>query len=303
MRARPNAGAGLSARHHRVGLLFVAPWIFGFLTLQALPLFQSLAISLSDVAIRPGGYELVPVGLEHFRTMLTIDPEYRPAVIETLVDVLLTVPLVLVFSLFAATLVQPQFPGRAIARSIFFLPVILSSGVVLRIQADDWLYELLQSALESAISDREGEGYLIADVFRTSGASEVVVDYLTDAVERIKEIITLSGVQILVFLAGLQSIPRSFYEASRIEGATSWEIFWKITMPILAPLVFVNAVYTVIDSFTRYDNRIMELVRAVAFGRSNYGLSAAMAWGYFLFVALFLVVIYLLVARRVERMR
>ncbi len=299
MKSLFNTSLSLVQKRNYMGLLFVAPWIFGFLTLQLFPLVQSVVISVSQVRITAGGYALDPVGFGNYVRMLFVEPEYRPAVIETIVQVVTDVPLVIVFSIFAATLIQPVFIGRTLARSIFFLPVILSSGVVLRIQADDWLYELLQAALESTVSDGESETYLLAEFFRSSGAGEAIVGYLMDAVDRIKDIINASGVQILVFLAGLQSIPDSFYEASRIEGASSWEIFWKITVPILSPLIFANAVYTIIDSFTRYDNEIMRLVKEIAFGRSQYGLSAAMSWGYFVIIAFLLALLFTWAMKRV----
>lgn len=290
----------LAQKRGLVGYLFILPWIIGFLLLLIYPFVQSLRLSFSRVEIAAGGYSLLPMGTGNYAEMLLVHPDYVRIVTESLLNTLANVPLILVFSLFSASLVQHEFRGRTLTRAIFFLPVILGSGVVLRLQAADWMNDIMQAALREADVERLGlQSVNLRALLLESGLNEQFVTYITGAVDRIFEIISASGVQILVFLAGLQSISPSLYEAARMEGATSWEMFWKVTFPVVSPLILANAVYTIIDSFTRHDNQTMELVRDVAFAQSNYGLSAAMAWGYFVVVMLVLVAIFGIGSRRV----
>jgi ABC-type sugar transport system permease subunit len=283
------------------GILFVSPWIVGFLTLLVIPFIQSFRISLSDIVfLAEGGYRLDWVGLNNYREMLLVSPEYNAAVIASIGSMLANVPLVTVFSLFAAILIKDRFPGRALTRAIFFLPVILGSGIVLRLQADSPLNRIMLASLASTdAAELNQQSYALEQFLYSIQLGRGLVAYIIAAVGRIRDIIAVSGVQILVFLAGLQSIPPSYYEAAQIEGATAWEVFWKITIPVISPLVVANAVYTIIDAFTAYNNETMALVRITAYGQSRYGLSAAMAWGYFMVVALMLIIFYRAVSRRV----
>lgn len=290
----------LSRKRDLVGYLFILPWILGFLFLLAYPFLQSIRLSFSRVEVAAGGYDLIQMGTANYTEMLFVHPDYLRIVAESLANTVANVPLILIFSLFAASLVQYEFRGRTLTRAILFLPVILGSGVVLRLQAADWMNEIMQAAIREA--DVEGLGLQsvnLRELLLESGLTRQFVTYITDAVDRIFEIVSASGVQILVFLAGLQSISPSLYEAAKMEGATSWEMFWKVTFPVISPLILANAVYTIIDSFTGHDNETMELVRNVAFAQSNYGLSAAMAWGYFVLILFALIVLFALGSRRV----
>jgi ABC-type proline/glycine betaine transport system permease subunit len=182
---------------------------------------------------------------------------------------------------------------------IFFVPVIVSSGVVLQLQAQDWMRDLMQSSLEFEEAGNTLQSVALREYLLESGLSRDFVLYITGAVNRIHEIINRSGVQILLALAALQSIPDSFYEAAHMEGATKWEVFWKITFPVIAPVLLASAVYTIIDSFTAFDNETMRMVRTTAFGQSQYGQSAAMAWVYFVVVLAIIGVVFGLTSRKV----
>ena len=183
--------------------------------------------------------------------------------------------------LFAANLLNQKFKGRSLARAIFFLPVILTSGVMLVIDSGD----LLQSSLGMTQTDGQEGAFRAVELARLllqTRLSTRFIDYIVSAVDRIYDIVSASGVQILIFLAGLQSISPSLFEASNIEGATGWENFWKITFPMVSPLILVNTVYSVIDSLTNSNNTVMELIRDTAFASQDYGMSSAMAWIYFM---------------------
>lgn len=213
-------------------------------------------------------------------------------------NIVLNTPLILIFSLFFAVLLNQKFHGRVLARAIFFLPVILASGIIASIENGD----LMQSVVRSA-SDSTGGGLSViknlelTTLLIESGLSPTVVQYLTGAVSRIYEIVSQSGVQILIFLAGLQSISPSLYEAAKIEGSTGYEAFWKITFPMIGPLILTNLVYTIIDSFI--SDQTSRMVVDTAFKSFNFGLSAAMSWMYFAIIALLLWITTALISRKV----
>ncbi len=291
----------LSLRQKReyAGYLFILPWIAGFVSLLLVPLAQSVVFSMSRIQVVGGGYTLQDVGWQNYRHLLTAHPTFLRVVSESVGNMLADVPLILTFSIFAALLIRTQFRGRVLARIIFFLPVIISSGVVLKLQAQGWMKDLMLSSLDMEEPGTVLRSFALQRYLLESGLQKELVLYLTGAVNRINEIICRSGVQILLALAGLQSIPDSFYEAARMEGATGWEIFWKITFPIMGPVLFASAVYSIVDSFTAFDNRTMEMVRVTAFGQSQYGLSAAMSWIYFLMVAVILLFLFGLAAKKI----
>lgn len=269
-----------------MGILFTLPFTLGFIFFFLYPFLQSVKFSLSSLTIVPDGYELEPVGWSNYRYALVVHVDYVRVFVETLWRTVCDVPLILIFSFFASTLLNQSFRGRALARMIFFLPVILGAGMVLRLEQSDYFMTALKEA-------QEATGGLLSGAFLRQFLQEIriplrVYNFIVDAVDRIPEIIRASGVQILIFLAGLQSVPRSLYEAANVEGASAWENFWMITLPMLSPLILTNAVYTVIDSFTAAHNELVVLIRETAFRGDGFGLSSAMGVMYFLAIAVVL---------------
>lgn len=284
------------------GYLFAIPFLIGFFGLFLPMLLKSISFSFSNMTVEKSGYVLTKAGsggLEHYIRALTIDPKFNLELLNAVKDMAVNVPLIIIFSFFAANLLNQKFKGRGIARSIFFLPVILTSGVVLGLESSD----LLQTTLGP-------EGMLSADdantVFNVAGfllnytnLPSGIVMYLSKAVLGIYDIVIASGVQILIFLAGLQGISPSLYEASNMEGATAWENFWKITFPMISPLILVNAVYTIIDSFTSADNELMKIIKTTIFTDVKYGYGSAMAWIYFLIIVVIIAVVGGIIGKRV----
>lgn len=284
------------------GYLFAIPFLVGFFGLFLPMIIKSIQFSFSNMSVEQNGYVLTKAannGLEHYIRALTIDPKFNLQLLGAVKDMAVNVPLIIIFSFFAANLLNQKFRGRGIARSIFFFPVILTSGIVLGIEASD----LLQSTLGP-------EGMLSADdantVFNVAGfllnytnLPSGIVMYLSQAVLGIYDIVIASGVQILIFLAGLQGISPSLYEASNMEGATAWENFWKITFPMISPLILVNAVYTIIDSFTSANNELMEAIKNTIFSDVKYGYGSAMAWIYFAIIAVVICVVGGIIGKRV----
>jgi ABC-type sugar transport system permease subunit len=288
----------LEQKNRYYGLYFIIPWFIGFLFLFLAPLVSSFRYGLSKLKVTDEGFTLNFVGLENYKEALFSHESYVRTLTESFVNIVVNTPLIIIFSLFFAVILNQKFRGRVLARAIFFLPVILASGIIASIESGD----LMQSVVRSANDSTGGGLSLMKNLQLTallldSGMSPVLVQYFTSAVSRIYEIVSQSGVQILIFLAGLQSISPSLYEAAKIEGSTGYEAFWKITFPMISPLILTNLVYTIIDSFI--SDKTSRLVVETAFKSYNFGLSAAMAWIYFAVIAFVLWITTLLVSRKV----
>ncbi|WP_020619982.1 carbohydrate ABC transporter permease [Paenibacillus daejeonensis] len=278
------------------GFVYVLPWLLGFIFFFLTPLLTSLRYSLSTVEANAQGLSIQFTGLKNYIEALTVNTSFNRALTESIINMLVNVPLIVIFSLFLAVLLNQKFFGRSVARSIFFLPVILASGVIMALESTSLIQAVNDQNSGSGVINALGS-FELERIMLQAGVSEWIVVYLTGAVDRIYQIVSQSGVQILIFLAGIQTISPALYEASKIEGATGYEAFWKITFPMVSPLILVNIIYTIIDSFSR--NTLTDLVRETGFTRFNFGLSSAMAWIYFLAIALILAIISYLVSKRV----
>ena len=208
---------------------------------------------------------------------------------------MLEVPSIVIFSLFIAVLLNDKIAGRAAFRAILFVPVILSTGLIASIEAQNNLSEFMdpsgsgiQMGLEESTAAQLSSAINLEALFANMKVGTGLVEYVASAVDSISGIINRSGVQILIFLAGLQSISPAIYESCKIDGATAWETFWKITFPMISPMILVNAVYTIIDAFTSESNAVMRLIDSVYSQPDGNVLSSAMAWMYFLVVILIL---------------
>lgn len=204
---------------------------------------------------------------------------------ETILNMIVNVPLILAFSFLAALVLNQKFKGRFLARTIFFLPVIMSAGIIIQMDIDDMVSQLLHGARNAELIFT---GIGLRNLLMNTQLPEGFIEFILGAVDRIPEIIRASGIQILIFLAGLQSIPPSIYEAADVEGATGWESFWLITLPIMSPIILTNAVYTIIDSFLTTSNDLVMLVKDEAIMGAGYGVSMAMAVTYFLMIIIIL---------------
>ena len=189
-----------------------------------------------------------------------------------------------------AVLLNQKMAGRAVFRAIFFIPVILSTGLMEDIAAQNTLSGYMDSA--EGIDDGSGQSTAseivstmdVEQMFQGMAVGQGLVTYVSQAINNIYDIVNRSGVQMLIFLAGLQSISPAIYESVQIDGATSWETFWKITFPMISPMILVNAVYTVIDSFTTDSNVVMKFIANTYQQANGNVISSAMAWMYFLIV-------------------
>lgn len=294
---RKHKANGLIEKRARMGYFFVLPFIIGFLAFTVYPLIQSMFFSFQDITYNMDGYHTQPVGIEHYAYLLVKDPSYRLLLLNSLKDMLLNVPLIVFFSFFAANLLNQKFRGRLLARAIFFLPVILASSSVLGMNVD---------AIMASASGGTGIGETARETVNLSMQMQTFLksvnlpggftDYVISGVKRITTIISASGVQILLFLAGLQSVTPSQLEAAHMEGANSWEIFWKITVPIVSPILLVSTLYTIIDSFTANSNPVIQAVQGKYAGL-QFGMGSAMSWLYILVVFLIIGLVYGLLSK------
>lgn len=294
---------GLLRRQQRNGWLFVLPWIVGFVIFFLKPLVQSLWFSFNDVTMGNSGMETAFVGLGNYKYLLIQDSSFLTNLWTVTLSMLQQVAICTVLSLFIAVVLVQKFRGRTLYRAIFFLPIIMTSGIV---------YSMVGSVVGSAGLSGSGNAYMYSSVSLTTlmlqgGIGKSVVDFLTRAIDSIFAMTTNCGVPILLYISGLQKIPESAYEAARIEGAGSWDIFWKITIPKIMPIIFLNIVYIIVDASTAYGsssggNVMMAAIQTMGFGKTmKFGMSSAMAWMYFLVVALFLALAYLLIGKRAAR--
>ncbi len=268
----------LSRKRAVTGFLFILPWLIGFIWFYARSLFLSVEFSLSNLTVNPGGgYTLEFVGLSNFLYAFRAHATYKQILTTSVGNMLIDVPLITFFSLFMALLLNRKFPGRTLVRAIFFLPVILNSEAILdamslaRTMMSGGISSASAEMAEAAAGSGVGITYYI-EMFSNLGLPESLITYISGAVSRISDIINASGVQIIIFIAALQSIPGSMYEVAKIEGSTAYETFWKVTFPMVMPHIVTNVVYTVVDSFTK--SEVVELAYKTAFQEMNYGLSS-----------------------------
>ncbi|MBP3593546.1 MAG: sugar ABC transporter permease [Lachnospiraceae bacterium] len=272
---------GLQKRKAIAGYLFILPFIIGFLAFMVKPFFQSLYMSFCDVQVGPGGFTNVFWGLKNFVEAFTVDLTFTRLLTEELTRMAINVPAIIVFSFFAALLLNQEFKGRAFVRGVFFLPVILSSGVILGVEYDNPIMAQMRDVIEMEGATGVSITDTIKEVLNVSGVGNSVFKVVFDIIDRIYDVVLASGIQIIIFLSGLQTISKSMYEAASIEGCTSWESLWKITFPMISPLLLVNLVYTIVDFCMRTDNQVIKKIQDIMLAKLSYGPASAMAWIYF----------------------
>lgn len=269
------------------GSVFIAPWIIGFLIFMGAPIAYSLYMSFHQVRIHATGIDTNFRGWEYYQFILFENGSvlYND-LIPFLGQTVIMIPVIIIFSLLIAIILNQQFPGRLAFRTIFFLPVIFTTG---------------QVVLEFIAQGEGGldflENYNVSTILM-SNLPELWANSIVRVMESFILVLWYSGVQILIFLAGRQTISGSVYEAARIDGASPWETFWKITLPGMIPFIFLNIIYTVVDLFTFPTNPIINRVNT-----SNYGMSSALAWIYFTIILIFLGIILLIFSRATRAYR
>ncbi len=267
----------LKQKENAKGYIFILPFIIGFVFFFAYPLIQSFIWSFGDVSVQNDA-ALSLTGIGNYVYALRSDPNFYKLVYTSIIEMILRLPLILIFSFIMANFLKPKFRGRNVFRVIFFLPVILSSGIVTSMENFSLVQDLsglvTVSSLQEFLLDMNFPSFL--------------AEYISEAVDGVTVIVNNSGIQILIFLAALQSISPSIYEAASIEGATAWEGFWKITFPIVLPQIIVCMVYTVVNSFVSANSEVVDYIYSMAFGNFRFGVSSAMSVIYTLVIVIML---------------
>ena len=286
--------ASLDARRARAGYFFVAPFILGIILIYLPMLIDSIWFSFNKmVPTIVGGVPTIDFeykGLEYYKYAFTESPDFVTKLLAGLQQLVFQVPAIIIFSLFIAVVLNQKMLGRAAFRAIFFVPVIISTGLMESINGSDIASSEMQGGVDDGSGSSAGAGIIstldVQNLFQSMAIGGELVGYVVNLVNNIYQIINYSGVQMLIFLAGLQSISPSIYEACRIDGASGWETFWKVTFPMISPMILVNAVYTIIDAFTRSSNVTIAYIK-----NQDTHQGAAMYWIYFMVVILIIAVV------------
>lgn len=284
MKGQKKKLAGLQRRKAVAGYLFISPFILGFLVFMVKPLVQSLYMSFCDVQLGSGTFNPVWRGIFNYNYAFRVDADYVRLLTEEITRMAVYSLAIMVFSFFVALILNGKFKGRALVRSVFFLPVILASGVMLKLDSENALMAAVAQTVEVNAGGTTGITDAIQEILRTTGVGVRAFEKLFEIMDNIYDVAISSGIQIIIFLSGLQTISSSMYEAADIEGCTKWESLWKITFPMVSPLFLVNWIYTVVDFCMRSDNEIIEKITDLMNINLNYGLASAMSWAYFVLV-------------------
>ena len=290
---RRRKAVALDKKKAKSGWLFVLPFVIAFALIYLPIILDSVRFSFCSIkTLTGGGYKLSFVGWENYRAAVFNNKEFLTTLLSGIKQLCLDIPAIVIFSLFMAVLLNEKMLDRAVFRAIFFIPVILCTGLIDQLDAENGLNSIMGDTT-TGIDDGTGNNAVnevislsdISWLFESMQIGGGLVEYVTGLINNILDIVNRSGVQMLIFLAGLQSISPAIYESCSIDGASAWEVFWKITLPMISPMILVNTIYTVIDSFTSSSNVVMKMINSTySSGGTGQVYSSAMAWVYFLVV-------------------
>ncbi len=274
--------SGLDKLQRKYAYIFVAPWAFGLIAFFLSPLISSLIYVFSDVSIEPGKVVSDFLGLDNLKYLLFTDPNFTNRLTQSVGQMFYSLPLIMAFSLIIAVMLNRSFVGRSAFRTLFFLPILITASAILPVLGGDVLNFQIFS----------DDGFVNPnDIISNLNIPDAFNDLVSFLLGAMSTIIYKSAVQIILFLGGLQNIPESLYEVSKIEGANKWEEFWLITIPGLRHVISLIMIYTMIDLFTGTDNILVQ----DSYNRmasQEYGLSSAQLWLYFMIVIFAIGVIY-----------
>ena len=263
------------------GLVFVSPFIIGVILFFIYPIYMSVKLSFGKLD-NIVGFKVSWIGIENYLRAFTIDMEFAPMFLSVVRDTLVRVPMIIIFALIISILINQDIKGRTLFRIAFFIPFLLGNGEVMR----QLIYQGVDKQVLS-IADGDIIPYEILNYFGST-----IVNAVQTVLGIIVTVLWSSGVQILLFLSGLQSISPALYEAAKIDGATQWEIFWKVTIPMISPIMLLNIIYTIVDSFTNIRNPLLEYIQSYGFTQAQFEYGAALGWIYFIFIGFVVAVVF-----------
>lgn len=283
----------LKRKENMNGYLFILPWLIGMALLFAFPIYRSIEMSFANIT-NYTDYTIEFVGLQHYKDALTADTEYLNSLFNNIKTMLQTIPFVNVFSLLIAVMLNRKFKGRTLFRAVFFLPVILGSGFAMSMLMNQKVDQQAMETVKEVLLPRQVAIYL----------GEELTNAISVFLNLISTILWKCGVPIVIYLAGLQGVPSSLYEAARVDAATEWEMFWLITLPMITPMMLLNMVFTVVDSFTDSQNWLLRLIERTSFsGDYEYEYAAAMAWIFFIWIIALVAVIFLVMRPFINKVK
>lgn len=269
---------GITELKDRYGRMFTLPWLIGIIIFFIVPLAQSIWYSFSSMTVNENGVNTEFVGLGNYKKILLMDPKYTVWLKTSLTSFLYSLPIILLLSMVLAMLLNQKFKGRLFFRALYFLPVIIATGSVIKLLFMTTGSDLNGIGVSEAYSSNM---FSVEDIVVWLQIDGQIAEYITTTISKIFDLVWSCGIQIVLFLAGLQSIPSSLYEASRVEGATKWEEFWFITFPMLSRVTLLVAVFTMVELITNERSTLVSQVYSMM--RSGiYDKTSAMIWFYFL---------------------
>ena len=276
-----------------VGFSFTIPWVIGVIYFFIIPMIQSFIYSITDIDIQKT-VDYTFKGFGEYQRFFLEDSLFIRTLFNTVLGMLLSVSMVMFFSLFMANILVQKFHGQKLARTIFFLPFIVASGMVIAvIKGDVYSADIINTTQSSQFQIT-----VLRNILHSINLSNGLITTITNMLNSLFEISWKCGLQILIFMSGLQSISPSIKEAAKMEGATGWEYFWKVAFPILTPIFQLNLVYSIIDSFTDYSNVIIKRIYTLS-ASHELSRSSALAWIYFGIIFLIIGLVFLLIRRRI----
>lgn len=286
----------IETKHNAKGYIFVTPFIIGFILFFVYPMISSLILSFSTIS-NYETFDMKWVGTQNYVTALLIDIEYIPKLLQSISTTLINLVIVVVFSLFMAMILNRKILAKGFFRAAFFLPLIIGAGFVLDTilgRNMDANYQIMAGARALNTGGLMSlQGIVISENLQMLlGVNFALI--IQNALNVLSNALWISGVQTIIFLGALQSIPTTYYEAGFVDGATEWDKFWLITLPMVTPTILLNAVYTLIDSFTNIDNTVIRYTLDSAFNNFRYGFGSAMSWIYFIVVSIVIGVVFLI---------
>lgn len=269
------------------GYAFILLWIIGFGLFTLIPLVQTFLYSMNTVTVTATGVHLSFVQWANYSRALFTDPTFVELLAGYAIETIVSVPIVLIFSMIIAMFLNLNFKFKGVFRTIFFLPVVITSGPVIQ--------ELTAQGATSApgIANSEAVTQFLATLphFLQSPIQYLLTSFIL--------ILWFSGVQILIYLSSLQKIDKSIYEAASIDGASAWESFWKITLPSLSGTTLIVAVYTIITLSHFSENKVIKYIFTQTYSvGGGIGYSSAMSFLFFFVLLIILAIVFLMMNSR-----
>ena len=265
----------MQKRHILMGYVFVSPFILGLIIFFSFPLYISIKLSFGKI-IKMQGFLIEWTGIVNYVRAFIVDTRFIPMFLQVVRQTLYNIPLIVLFSLLLAILINKSIKFRGFFRVVFFLPFLLGTGYVMQHLLNQEVDKQIISLADGSIIPRQFLTYLGANA----------VSMIDSFFSVIVLVLWNSGVQILLFLGGLQGIPQALYESANVDGATEWEMFWKITFPMISPIMLLIIIYTLVESFTNVTNPLLAFLQTQAFRQMQFEYAAAMGWIYFIFIIL-----------------